>query len=318
MPTPVVKTVGTGGDYTSLAAALASLPADWVAADIQPELRVLDLRVENVTISGFTADATHYLHLTAAPGCSFQDNPAARSGPLTYDESRGAAIRASSDYNRAVSCDVPFTRFSRLQIMGQVNGEGINNNGHSGQYRDLILVGGYRPFSFAGTYGTTYTDNVLTIASTPYYSPPGLLNATAGGTHYVSNCTFVRPAGFGAASTGIDSGYATTNVRNTGAFGFSSFLSGSLGTAANNATDVASGAGAGALYSLVFADQFEVVTGVLSALDFRLKAGSALINAGASGGTASDITGYARSAPDIGAFERDNASLRRPMIFMHA
>lgn len=309
MTTYPVITVGTGGDYTSLAAALASLPLNWTTADIQPELQVLDLLVENVTVSGFTADATRYLHITAAPGCSFMDHPDVRTNPLHYNESLGAAIRGASDYNRTISCNVPYTRFSRLQVLGLSNGEAINNDGHSGRYQNLILAGGYRSLIFGGSGGTTYTENVVTIAAVTYYYPYGLYNATGGGTHYITNCTFIRPASFGAYAYGIYSEYSGSGniVKNTAAFGFAGFASHSLGTTANNATDVSSGAGTGALHSLTFADQFETVTGAMSALDFRLKTGSDLINAGASGGTSTDITGYTRGTPDIGAFEYDEA-----------
>lgn len=84
MATQIIKTVGSGGDYASLSAALAAIPASLVTADEQWELRVLAGELAMTAPIDFgtkTQNATCFIHLTAAPGAGFA---ATSSNPLRY------------------------------------------------------------------------------------------------------------------------------------------------------------------------------------------------------------------------------------------
>jgi hypothetical protein len=103
MPTTVTKIIGTGGDYTTIAAWLAACPANLVTADQiwQGKLKNQTFN-EAVVFSGITTDATRYIELTTDTGASFRDNASVRSNALRYNASNGAAITSSDASNTGV------------------------------------------------------------------------------------------------------------------------------------------------------------------------------------------------------------------------
>lgn len=108
MATEVIKTVGAGGDYATLDAAMAALPASLVAADEQWTLKILD---ETVSVGAFytprTTDATRYLKITADPEHRWN----VKSKPIR--SAGGAGIRLGGAQSGWFS---PYTRLENLKL----------------------------------------------------------------------------------------------------------------------------------------------------------------------------------------------------------
>ncbi len=113
----VLKTVGVGGDYATLAAFATALPADLVAAD---ELWVAELYHGAVDPGGAViqtvCDATRHVIVRAAAGEGPGDVMDPATDPLRVQTSRGAIIEAAT--GDAISVAGPATRLeiANLQI----------------------------------------------------------------------------------------------------------------------------------------------------------------------------------------------------------
>jgi hypothetical protein len=116
MATVVVKTIGTGGDYTSVQSWEDAAPVNLVTADQIWEGRVLSQKLTpsaGITIGGATTNASCYKHLTAQTGASFIDNP---THTLMWDENNGATIKRADNYSDVISLAEQYVKISRLQI----------------------------------------------------------------------------------------------------------------------------------------------------------------------------------------------------------
>lgn len=120
MATVVVKTIGTGGDYSTPQAWEDACPANLVSADQVWEGQLLNQVFSSsgtiLNISGTTVDATRFVRLTTAPGASFLDHASAATNPLRYNESVGACLKTTGDYAIAVDANQDYTQISKVQI----------------------------------------------------------------------------------------------------------------------------------------------------------------------------------------------------------
>jgi hypothetical protein len=120
MATQIIKTIGSGGDYSTLADAVAAIPASLVSADEQWELRMLSgehTLTAQVSFTGKTQDSTRYIHLTANPGVEFWANA---TNPLRYGY--GARLKWTSGgdgtYNWIGNLRLgSYGRLSNLQLL---------------------------------------------------------------------------------------------------------------------------------------------------------------------------------------------------------
>ena len=111
MTTTVVKTIGTGGDYSTLQAWEDAAPANLVSADQVWEGRVLNNLSSGstiLTISGSTSDATRFKHLTAAPGVSFRDHANKLTNPLRADNTKGVEVRCTANWSPGFVFSEPY------------------------------------------------------------------------------------------------------------------------------------------------------------------------------------------------------------------
>lgn len=126
MATTVVKTIGSTGDYSTIAAWIAAIPSNLVTVDEIWRGELLNEEFsaasEMFNIAGKTTDATRYIELTAAAGCSFLDSPTVRDTPLRYNASFGARVIRTSTYGYTGQISVPHTKISRLQIVNASSG----------------------------------------------------------------------------------------------------------------------------------------------------------------------------------------------------
>jgi hypothetical protein len=303
MPTTVVKTIGSGRDYSTLQAWEDAAPANLVTADQVWEGRVYAegggtngewTLSSALTISGSTSDSTRFKRLTAAAGASFAD---ASSKVLRYDTAKGVAIRATANYTRTITVSESNTQINRLQVkVFQNNSQAIQVTSTNVKVYSSIIEGGSANVSalLVTIGGSATVENCVLIG--------GRVLSEASPTW--NNCTFLGNSSAGAF---VYTGYGGLSVfLNCAIFGYSSQGSGVSSGSSYNATNLASFTGSSNVTSLTASSQFENSTYGAS-LDLRLKAGSALLDAGTStGAPTTDIYGTARpqgSAYDIGAFE---------------
>lgn len=316
MPTVINKVVKyAGGDYTTLAAAYAAIPANLVTADEQWNILIdesaagiyeWDFGYSGPTLSGITTDSTRYVRIAANTGKSFKDNASKLTNALTYNAANGIAIKAT---NIGLLTTVPYTVFDGLQIYR------TTTTASAGEYA-LGVIGANSGVFIKNCIIKSNATNRIPVAVLAGGISNSLIISANGGIYVmsgsvVSSTTVIKTGG--AANNAVVSDYGPPTVKDLAAFGFSSILGGSDTSfnvaSSNNATDLASGPtnwGTGSLVSRTFANQFENIGSGTE--DFRVKTGADLINAGTPDATYTnglDIIGQTRSltTPTIGAWE---------------
>ena len=307
MPTTVVKTIGSGRDYSTLQAWEDAAPANLVTADQVWEGQVYAegggtngewVISSSLTISGSTSDSTRFKRLTTAAGASFAD---AGSKVLRYDTAKGVAIRATGSYfnSNAIAISEAFAEVIKVQVKGTAgtNGHAVYVTASNFRLLNAIVESGNRvssgvKFELGGS--SAVISNCVSIGGVIY---------TAASPAF-TNCTFLTDAS--SADFTVPGYGIKATFKNCALFGFAAEGSGVSSSSSYNATNLSSFTGSNNVTSLTASSQFENSTYGTS-LDLRLKAGSALLNAGTStGAPATDIYGTSRpqgSAYDIGAFE---------------
>lgn len=325
--TTISRTIGTGGYYPTIQAWHDAAPANLVTANQIWEGLCLNQvhtgpsLTPALTMAGSTTDATHYKHLTVAPGCSYADHASRRTNPLRYNEAVGAAISVGSAVG--VELDEGYGRVSRLQIASkgnQTTGWGayaIHSSTPGGlplTVDSCILESGVADHVLSLNYGAHITRNCLVIAVLPTTATsitPSTVGEMNNGSQ-VFNTLFVAVGQRYPKAT-----VARTNnclFKNCGFFGIDMVQD----------LTVAGGESPGPTYVNCFTDAtagvmpsgctfmtFDEATGsgfqnkTMPNHDLRLKSTSGLINAGAFDATTTkDITGVSRDAtPSVGPWE---------------
>ena len=314
MATTVVKTIGTGGDYSTLQAWEDACPANLVSAD-----QIWQGKVKNqvfsasgtlLTISGTTVDSTHYVELTTDTGASFLDNASVRTNALRYNESNGAAIKITGAWANAVIISQNYTRISKLQFAGTSTGGGarapldIGNAGAAANCDvDSCIFESYSAgvsgvaIGSVSIYGANTIRNSLVIQR-KNSNTALIAQLSAGASAY--NCTFASIGG--TVDSGLFAQYGSGILKNVYVGGATAPKSGSASFTIT--TCHTSATASGWTTTAQSTSTFENITD--GTHDFRLKTGSGLIDVGTTDSTnaANDISGTARSgAYDVGAWE---------------
>lgn len=308
MPTVVNKLVAyTGGDYTSLNAALAATPANLVTADEQWNIAIGEsaagiyewtISVDNI-FSGRTTDATRYISISAQAGKSFRDNANKLTNALRYNGANGVALSIGGGNYFVMPA---YTRISNLQIKG-----GFQPNFGANHTLNSCIVSRQGFSSPAQNVVSVWTNVVWITDSNKEFLNTGNANHA----REFHNCHFFAYQS-GASSYWVIGDYGVFLLKNCTSFGFTAFANqgapGSFTGSVNNATDLASlpTGFSSSVLGLAVSNQFQNVTA--GSEDFRVKAGADLINAGVRDQTYTndlDIVGTARSltTPTIGAWE---------------
>ena len=186
MATVISKTIGTGGDYTSVQSWDDASPVNLVTANQIWEGLVLNEKLtppSTIMIGGSTANASCYKHLTVQAGASFVDNLA---HPLMYDEANGAMIYASNTYDNILSIDEAYVKVSRLQIGKRKFNIYVGGSGTNITVDSCILYS-----DRAQTIRAT-TDSTLTIINSVILNADiGDLGIILGGGNFYG-CTFAN------------------------------------------------------------------------------------------------------------------------------
>jgi hypothetical protein len=302
--TVTVKT--SGGDYTTLNAALAAQSGDLVA-----NTRILTIECYGMTDTtaaatgaGYTTSASYYIKIVSAD--RHNGTAKAVSGGTNYylsTANSAAALSLAAEYTRVDGLEVSAARSSNYENaigMNVVLGTGLIENNIVHDCLALNSNGsGYGIIYYAGctirnniVYNTG--DRAITAASG--YSTDSIHNNTI--YNYGTQQTTV--AGFYAPATA--GGTVKNNLVVKGANGGACYDYGGLTPTTNGGSDTS-----GEIDSLTAADLFTSVTA--SSEDLRLKAGADAINVGTdlSATFTTDIVGTTRptgaNSWDLGAFE---------------
>lgn len=279
MPTTITKTIGTGGDYSTITAWWASIPANLVTAD---EVHIGQLLNQEHTtfpapFSGKTTDATRYIELTAAPGASWTDLP---SSPMRYGF--GARVLGTGDFTAPFRPDGGQNLYlSKIQFKNSGAAAAMDAINYDGRFfLDRVLV---ETQSGNGSFPATSVDGPIKQSVVIQYGgPSAAVLYVRGGTdgRGVYGCT-VAVVGTASAASGIGGDFDTVPIVNCAIFGATTALSGSSTfNVSGCATDQASpptGFTTRA-YSTSTGAQFENIS--LGTHDLRIKSASALVGLG--------------------------------------
>lgn len=318
MPTAIVKTIGTGGDYADWDAFLAACPTNLVTLDEQWTVKFK--KQVHSRAGGFqfttarTTDATRYFHFTAEEGAAWCDNADTRTSPYVTNNARGATLTSSNGSIYTFECSVNYTKISRLQIVNTLattSALGALRLPSNSQYcvgDQLILDGTAQNASvkwvaqISGNSGTTAASaqlrNSLVIQRTTD-TTSSIIQAFGAAKLYNVTAVSINAK----LDVGILTGTLAATLKNVYVGNVTAPEGGATPVAAaksNCYSDAAATGWSVAPYSNV---TFESVTA--GSPDFRLKAGSALIDAGTAGSDVptTDATGTAWSgATDVGAW----------------
>lgn len=311
MPTTTVKTIKAAGgsDYTTIQAWDDAAPLLLTVTD-----EVWEGRCEGpftgvgtlVTIGGSTTDATRFKRLTCIPTGSFRDHASKETNPLRWSNTVGASISAGDNYGAGLECNE-----NNFEIIGlQVQGGGTNHpaarfTGTGNKAFNCIFQG---PNTVSGANDNFLMEWCLVIKTTS-----GGAGIALSSSFNLYNCTIVKPSDVGTVAVGIQASYlnAACLIKNCAVFGFTADLAitsagGNTVTVTTSLTDDASPS-TGFSTTTYNTTLYENIT--LATMDYRPKAGSALIAAGtldAGHVSRGDIIGHSvpqGAACDVGCWE---------------
>lgn len=295
-----VKTIGTGGDYSTLQAWEDAAPA--TLTDIwegQCFNQGFTGSTNLLTIAGSTSTSSFYKRLTTATGASWRDNSA---NAINYDTTKGAYISSSTGYGTAIMVSENYARIENLQVDGVSTGPPtVETSNDNILFRNCIIRGSNRAITLSRA---NIVANCLIIAGPTAFGfcVRTLSNATP---NVLYNTTMIG----GSSTLGHISSYLNPTLINCAIFGCAAGLDDGThhGTGcSNNYTDVASPPTG---FTQV---AFDTTTGSgfnSTSNDFKIKSTSALKNAGTSAGspyTDTDVFGTSRpqgASFDVGMHE---------------
>lgn len=309
MPTTTVKTIGTGGDYSTIQAWEDACPSNLITND-----EIWQGQLKNQTFSGapvvsfggITTDSTRYIELRCEAGASFSDNANAQTNALRYNTSNGAALTGNGNYGSTPTIyktDATHVKLFGLQVECTGNGACVNFTGANAVIERCIFEAFSTGF-VAGVSGARLQNSLFVQRRAS--SPGSMLSVTFACDVY--GCTFVAAAGTPAVA--LVGNYGTPTFTNCAFFGATAIKSGgNTPTYTTCVTDIASppsGFTGSVAYSTSSGALFQNITD--STRDFRIKSGSSLIDVGTTSSTygTPDIVGTARpsgSSYDVGAWE---------------
>lgn len=302
-----------GRQYPDVQAAWAAIPTDVVASGNSYDIFALDdsefVLNDEINLSGKNTDAGHQIRLIG----NFTDKPNIDAGPYRYSASAGTAFRRNGGTVFNINQD--WLTIYGIQVMREGGGDQgavtlIGNNTYI--IGSIVEAKNSNPFANAITLGgSARLWSTLVV----------VWGAETGGLYSISNackvenCTIANLSE-SANHPGLNGSVDNYSVKNTAVFGFASVGGSQNISGSNNATDRASVPfGTNNKAGLVFASQFENI--VSGTHDFRLKAGSALIDAGATPEAAHTAApnGVRQqgTAADIGAWEVTSA-IKAPTV----
>jgi hypothetical protein len=331
----VTKSIGSGGggpsrDYSHLQAWEDALPANLVTDGNSQVGEMYNDSEFNLTtsssgqfiIAGETTDSTHFITLKCATGHSFYDNANKAVNALRYSTSNGAGVTSTTGFIQfLMDIQANYSVVDGLQLKDDYSSHSatIQATGTNVLFKNLIVwrtvanFNGAPVVSLSGA--NSFAVNCMSIDDTDVATWPIAFYMGNDASVAAINCGAVLTTGLAgtqSARFAYSNGYTNPLVRNCWAAGYAQFSRDpAVGLAAGsdyNATDnaTANSPGTHNVTSMVMANTF--VDATPATFDARIKAGSALINAGLRDQTYTadiDIIKQSRSTttPTIGPWE---------------
>jgi hypothetical protein len=311
------RTIGSGGDYSTLQAWEDASPANLVTdGNIWRGLMLSGFNASAsgtiLTIAGSTVDSTHYKELTTNTGASFADHASELTNELRWNGSNGASISAGDNYGAAVIVSEQYARLTKLQIQGNGGREALLINNGGNYVVSQCIIEGQADAShgvFTSTPTAGIVKNSLIVKRSANAGPICSIQGNVG----MYNNTIAKPSGLAGSSVGVAYSYTsgTTTLQNCAVFGVSAVSSGSATTSYTTCRTDAASPPTGftqIAYDTTTGSGFQNTAD--STRDFRIKSTSAMVGAGTTDTTnaAADIVGTSRpgggaGSYDIGAWE---------------
>ena len=298
----IVKTIGSTGDYSTLQAWEDAAPASLVLENViwqgQCQKQLFNTGSSTaIFFAGSTANANCYKHLTTAPRASFRDNPNIQNTALRYDAANGTAIYSTYNYGPALDLRETYVRVSNLQVQANVNSaiDAANYAAAGGSSVENCILESNGSTATARLWGAQqYIRNCLIIARGASIASEGILYLGNGANVY--NCTIIA-SGTSPVSLGSKVNYIVSIIKNCAYFNVTTAVSGTPSASITNSyTDAASPPSGFVVvpYDTEKGSGFYNITDANR--DYRIKASSALVNAGVADTTYSlyDIAGTKR------------------------
>jgi hypothetical protein len=308
MTTTVVKTIGAGGDFTTLQSWHDGAPANLVTADQvwQGQMKAASDNLSGssgtlLLLAANTTDATRYMELTTATGASFKDNANVQTNALQWNSSNGCSITNSGSYGVTINASAQsFFRISYQQVQATTSKTTCFIAGPNSDINGCIFESAHN-LTVNIEDANTKIRNCLVVlritASTACsklgYGPTAI------------NCTFVTPSDLTKPSEVIQgAGGASSPMKNCAMFWGTALQSG--GTAPTYTTSGNDNASppSGVTQFTYDTSLFQNITNATR--DYRIPSGSGLIGAGTVDNTNApvDIAGTTRGASnDIGCWQ---------------
>lgn len=333
------KIIGTGGDYTTITAWEAALPA----ATSEPEIGILlgEVFAEAVTFSGITTSVANYVELRA--GAGFEHHGLSYLNPANEFNARAVV-----DGGSAASTTITITSVNHLRLIDfEITGAG----GSTSAIRHGINVAG----SYAADADVRLVRLLINGGSQANAQNDGIRITAASAQGSAVRCIVYRMGGSGIRVLGINGGItykfindtchnnnqsASATGRNIRADGANATFINCVAADANGGTDYTpampapttiencasgdtSASGPGAVDNIVDTANFINVGPALNAVDLRLLPTAPIRELGAVNGTVNANIGIQGNAVqgtwDIGADEFPDAIVQplRPARFRH-
>ena len=304
MPTWIVDPTGSG-DYTSIQAAIDAIPTTLTESYTLRLRSTTEFVVSShVNITERTMNG-NWIVIEPHPGFGFADHPNAATNALRYNPSNGIAIRNTHGYQHTISINTDNVELRGLQVRNDFDRDAVNHLQRT-SLRNLKIINCILENSSTANNARTLETSHAIVENTVLVhrsNSIGVIGHLTGPSSTFSNCVIVNTAGTTQQAFARGFGSNQYTLRNCAIFGYGSIAPSGIATGSHNATDLASvGFGTNNLTNLSAADQFENVN--FNSQDWRTRSGAALLGAGSTLGTTTDIIGRTRPTPPaIGAWD---------------
>lgn len=312
MATQILVTVKpSGGDYTSLAAAISANAQNLVTND-----KYLDIEIDGdwsggpdtsvVNITGYTTDATHYINIytTATARHAGVYNTSKYRLEASNDVSGSIVLGSGAGHVYLTGLQIKNTYTSNA--FDESHGIRVFNDDLSSYFLEIESCLIYAPQNaLRALYDTVITIRNSVLISTGASGHNSGSAVKTWGHTTIANCVLANTSASATAAT-VESGFYTCNIYNC--YSYNAGSGASYGTnlsLTTCASDDATGTSGltGVAYSTSSGAFFTAITA--GSENFTLKSGSALIGTGTdlSGSFTTDIIGATRGTPwDLGVF----------------
>lgn len=300
------KSIGaTGRDYATLALYASYLDGldTLSAAELGEMYNDGEFSVAGtvMTLTGFTPSASNTVTIRPASGQGFKDASGALTDDQQYDQTRGVAIKRTTNYGWALELgSIQYVTLQGLQIRGDGGSAGGFHNLGDNSTIDSCIIEDYQGNNTLTAAGAVLSNSIF-VSFANGGGVPIILQSGAD----IVNSSILRPSDVsGTGVSAIQISYAGgSTLLNVNVFGFENAVTVASGSVTSTTCYTDDATPPTGFTQVTYSNQFEATTS--SGRDWRTKSGADIIGAGtASGAPSTDMFGQTRpSPPSVGHFE---------------